>query len=241
MSPANGQTFTTIPITVAGSCPTGLLIKVFSNNIFVGSAQCVNGSYSLQIDLFAGRNDIVSRDYDALDQSGPDSNVVTVTFNDAQFALSGTRPTLTSDYAKLGADPGTELDWPIILSGGTGPYAVSTDWGDGTSATLQSVAFTGTITVKHTYSTAGIYNVVVKVTDANGASAFLQLVGVANGKVTQLDTTGTGGTTTKTRTIILWWPAIVTIPLILFAFWLGRRHELYSIRKHLDQSRSEYS
>jgi len=239
--PTNGQTFTTMPITIAGSCKTGLLVKIFSNNIFVGSAQCTNGSYSLQISLFSGRNDIVARVYDALDQAGPDSNTISVFFNDAQFAQFGSRVSLTSTYAKLGANPGTELDWPIVLSGGVGPYAISTDWGDGTSATLQSEAFTGTITIKHTYSSAGIFNVIVKATDANGTTAFLQLVGVANGKVTQGATAGgtngtsngggNGGTTA-------WWLTLIIIPFIIVAFWLGRRHELYSIRKHLDQSRN---
>jgi hypothetical protein len=33
-TPGNGQSFTTEPITVSGICPTGLLIKVFDNNVF---------------------------------------------------------------------------------------------------------------------------------------------------------------------------------------------------------------
>ena len=44
VAPANGQVFTSTPITVRGLCPTGLLIKVFSNSVFVGSVQCVNGN-----------------------------------------------------------------------------------------------------------------------------------------------------------------------------------------------------
>jgi len=241
-TPTNGQNISSTPTTVAGLCKTGLLIKIFSNNIFIGSAQCVNGSYSLQVSLFSGRNDIVARVYDALDQAGPDSNLVSVTFNDAQFAQFGSRVSLTSSYAKRGANPGTELDWPIVLSGGTGPYALSVDWGDGTSPSLQSESFTGTITVKHIYTSAGIFNVVVKATDANGTTAFLQLVGVANGKVTQANsgsgntTDSSGGGTNKPTPI---WPLLALIPLIVLAFWLGRRHELYSIRKHLDQSRND--
>jgi len=228
-------------------CKTDLLIKVFSNNIFIGAAQCKSNSYSLQANLFGGANDLVVRVYDALDQAGPDSNVVHVTFNDSQFAQFGTRVTLTSTYAKLGADPGKELDWPIILSGGVGPYALSVDWGDGTPASLQSVTFPGDLTIKHTYSTAGIYNIVVKATDKNGTTAFLQLVGVANGKVSQGNTaSGTtsgssAGTTAVTqKTTILWWPALLLLPLIMSAFWLGRRHELFTLRKRLEQTRNQY-
>jgi len=248
-TPGNGQTVTSIPITVSGLCKTGLLVKIFSNNIFVGAAQCNNGSYSLQISLFSGRNDLVARVYDALDQAGPDSNLVTVTFNDGQFAQFGTRVSLTSTFAKLGADPGKELDWPILLSGGVGPYALSVDWGDGKPANLQSIQFPGELTIKHVYSTAGIYNIIVKATDKNGTVAFLQLVGVANGKVTQAGTSSgsgsSGGTntntaTTTTKTSVLWWPALLLLPLIMSSFWLGRRHELFTLRKRMEQTRNEF-
>lgn len=248
-TPGNGQSISSIPVTVSGLCKTGLLVKVFSNNIFVGAAQCTNGSYSLQVSLFSGRNDLVARVYDALDQSGPDSNLVSVTFKDAQFTQFGTRVALTSTFAKLGADPGTELDWPIVLSGGLGPYAISVDWGDGKAASLQSVSFPGDVTIKHTYDSAGIYNVVVKATDANGTTAFLQLVGVGNGKAGQGTTgsgssnSGSGGsasTLATTKTNVIWWPALVLLPLIATAFWLGRRHELFTLRRRLEQTREKY-
>ncbi len=249
-TPGNGQSVSTIPITVSGLCKTGLLVKIFSNNVFVGAAQCTNGSYSLQISLFSGQNDIVARVYDSLDQAGPDSSVVTVNFNDGQFAQFATRVSLTSSFAKLGADPGTELDWPIVLTGGVGPYALSVDWGDGTAPVLMSVQFPGNVTIKHTYKSAGIYNVVVKATDANGTTAFLQLVGVGNGKVTQA-TSGSGSSasgggssastgTTTTKTSVLWWPALLLLPLIMSSFWLGRRHELFTLRKRLEQTRNEF-
>jgi hypothetical protein len=245
-TPGNGQTVTNGVITVSGLCKTGLLVKIFDNNIFVGSVMCVNSSYSLQVSLFSGRNDLVARVYDALDQAGPDSNLITVTFNDAQFAQFGTRVALTSTFAKLGADPGKELDWPITLTGGVGPYAISIDWGDGTPPVLLSEAYPGDITIKHVYNSAGVYNIVVKATDANGTIAFLQLVGVANGKVSQgangtstanssSGSTNTGTSTPKTS--VLWWPALILLPLIIISFWLGRRHELTTLRRRLEQNR----
>ena len=234
--PSNGQVFTSTPITVSGLCKSGLLIKIFSNNIFAGSAVCTNNSYSLQIDLFSGRNDLVARDYDALDQQGPDSNVVTVTFNDAQFAQFGSRVSLTSSYARRGANPGSKLDWPLILSGGTGPYALSIDWGDGSGNDLKSVSFPGIITVSHTYQQAGVYTIVAKATDANGTSAYLQLVGIANG---QISSSATGSPSITTNTVILWEPLLLLVPLLLIAFWLGRRHELYTIRKSIEASRDQ--
>lgn len=241
ITPTGGQTFTSTPVTINGLCPSGLLVKLFSNNVFAGAVQCNNGSYSIQVDLFNGQNDLVARDYDALDQAGPDSNVVSVTFNDAQFIAFGTRVSLTSNYAKRGANPGQELDWPIVLSGGNAPYAISADWGDGTAADLSSQQFAGDITIKHTYRSAGVYKVVVKATDSKGTTGFLQLVGVGNGQATQA--TGSTGSVAnavlQTKTSVLWWPAAVMIPLILVAFWLGQRNELLSIRRHLDESRNQ--
>ena len=235
--PGNGQTVTSTPITVSGLCKTGLLVKIFSNNVFVGSVVCANGSYSLKVDLFSGANDLIARVYDALDQAGPDSNVVRVTFNDAQFAQFGTRVTLTSIYARLGADPGKTLTWPIALSGGLGPYAVSVDWGDGKSPDLFSKPFADSFNITHIYDSAGVYNVVIKATDANGVSAFLQLVGVGTGQVTGKTSTGSGSTTTTAKTQIIWIPLLFIIPLLAVAFWLGRRHELFTIRKRLEENR----
>lgn len=235
-TPGNGATFTSVPITVNGLCPQGLLVKLFANNIFVGSVMCVTGSYSLQTDLFSGQNDLVARVYDALDQAGPDSNIVTVRFNDAQYLEFGTHVTLSSVYAKLGADPGEVLSWPIIVSGGTGPYAISVDWGDGSPTDLLSDPFAGTLMLTHVYKSAGVYKITVKATDSKDGEAFLQLVGVGNGKVTQ-NSTGNGNSSSVTKIIVLWWPAVAMLPLIFAAFWIGRRHELFTLRKQLEKTR----
>jgi hypothetical protein len=225
-----------MPITISGICPKDLLVKIFKNNVFAGSAQCTNGSYSLQIDLFDGRNELVARVYDALDQAGPDSNLVGVTFTqDVPGQVS--RVALTSNYAKRGANPGAVLTWPIIMSGGTGPYAISIDWGDGKAADLKSQSFPGTFDVQHVYENPGVYNIIVKATDKNGGVAYLQLVGVANGAIQDNDTTAStsGGGTTTVKTRILWQPAALIIPFLLSTFWLGKKYELHVLRKKIEQ------
>jgi hypothetical protein len=238
--PNNGQSFTNLPITVAGTCPKDLLIKLFKNNVFTGSVQCTNGSFSLKIDLFTGTNDLIARVYDSLDQAGPDSNKVTVSFNDNRRG-AGSRVTLSSNYAKRGANPGQTLVWPIILSGGTGPYAISSDWGDGKAPVLKSMGFPGTFNIEHVYDNPGIFNIIVKATDANGVSAYLQLVGIANGPLSQDNIgqgAGTGDTVTKTR--ILWQPAALALPFLISTFWLGKRHELKVLRKKIEQGQRPF-
>jgi hypothetical protein len=239
-SPTNGQVFNNIPITVSGLCPSGLLVKIFDNNVFMGSTMCVNGSYSIQISLFSGRNDLVARVFDSLDQAGPDSNIVTVTFNDSQFNTTGSPLlTLTSDYARKGANPGQTLVWPIIISGGTGPYALSIDWGDGKPADLMSVQFPGVVDLRHIYDTAGIYTVTIRAVDRNGLTAYLQLVAIANGAISQ-NAQGDGDEPSIiTRTRVLWLPAALMIPLLLVSFWLGRKYELSALRKHLERIKDQ--
>lgn len=236
-TPSNGQSFSKMPITVNGLCTTGLLVKVFANNIFIGSAMCIGGSYSLQVDLFDGRNDLVARQFDALDQPGPDSNIVTVTYNNSAFENTNVpQLTLTSIYARKGANPNAVLLWPITVAGGTAPYAISVDWGDGKGQSLYSQPLAGSFNIDHVYQSSGVYVVIVKATDKNGLTAFLQLVGQANGSAAAQSTgSGTnGGTNIVTIIKVLWIPAALMIPLILLSFWLGRRYELSALRKHLE-------
>ncbi len=233
--PSNGQSFSNLPVKVSGICPQGLLLKLFKNNIFAGSAQCTNGSFSIDIDLFTGQNELVARVYDDLDQAGPDSNIVMVNFNDPRGVGAGPRVSITSNFAKRGANPGSTLTWPIVISGGSGPYAISIDWGDGKPADLKSQTFPGGVELTHVYDSPGVYNIVIKVTDKDGVTAFLQLVGVANGPLSQTNTgaAGTNGGATNTVVKVLWWPLIFLIPFIISTFWLGRRYQVKYIKSKI--------
>lgn len=255
--PTNGASFNEVPIVVTGICPDGLLVKLFKNNVFAGSAQCVGGNFSIQTDLFVGSNELVARVFDELDQPGPDSNVATVTFQDNKVGAP-TRVTLTSNFAKRGAFPGDELIWPVILSGGSGPYAFSVDWGDGSDADLFTHPFAGTVELKHAYSEPGVYNIVVKAVDSNGAAAFLQLVGVANGPLSQDDgsdggsnggagsSSGTGAGSAddfigRSRTKVVWWPATVIIPFAVSTFWLGKRYMIHILKKRIERGEHPFA
>lgn len=240
-TPSNGGSFTTSPITVSGLCTTGLLVQVYDNGVMVGAIDCTNGSFSLQVSLFTGQNDLSVTQFDDLDQASPDSNHVTVSYNNADFTAFGALITLTSNYGRRAANPGSTLTWPLLLSGGTGPYAFSTDWGDGSKADLKSVALAGEVDISHVYNQSGIYHVTVKVTDVNGVSAFLQLVAIANGKpVATGSTNGSskGGTTVITK--VLWIPAVICMLLLLPTYWLGRRSELVSLHKKLERDMANY-
>lgn len=237
-TPGNGASFTSSPITVNGICPNDLLVQIYNNNVMVGSVMCKGGSFSLQVSLFAGTNDLTAIVYDDLDQAGPTSSVTTVTYTDTRFTAFGASITLTSSYGRRSAAAGTALGWPLQLSGGTGPYAFSTDWGDGTTPELKSQALAGVVTLTHAYKKAGIYQVNIKVTDVNGVSAFLQVIAVSNGKVDGVSST-TGGTTSESDAPakVLWIPAAVSLILLVPAFWLGRLSQLTSLRNKMLKER----
>jgi len=236
-TPGNGASFSTSPITVNGICPNDLLVEVYNNNVMVGAVMCVNGSFSVQVSLFSGTNELTAIVYDSLEQPGPVSNTITVNYTNTNFSAFGALITLTSSYGRRSAAAGTELGWPLQLSGGTGPYAFSLDWGDGTATELKSQSLAGLVSIAHTYKKAGIYQANIKVTDANGVSAFLQVIAVSNGQVdTAEDTEGTTGT--NSRTEVLWIPAAVASVLLLPAYWLGRRSEVVSIRNKMLKERN---
>ena len=240
-TPGNGGSFSTSPINVSGICPNDLLVQIYNNGVMVGAVMCENGSFSLQVSLFPGTNELSADVFDEVDQTGPRSNTVTVNYSDINgFSAFGQSMTLTSSYGRRSAGVNTQLAWPLQLSGGTGPYAFSIDWGDGSEAGLKSQSLAGVIDIAHVYKRAGIYRVNVKVTDANNVGAFIQLIAVSNGKV---DGTAGAGIEDADKTgasqaqQILWIPTAVALVLLLPTFWLGRRSQLTSIRNKMLKER----
>lgn len=239
--PTNGATITTSPLEVTGICSSDVLVKLFKNNVFAGSAVCSSGSFSIKTDLFSGANELVARVFDALDQEGPVSNTVSITYqNNTATPDIANRIQLTSNYAKRGANPNETLVWPIIITGGTGPYAISVDWGD-TKTTLYSSANAGQFNIDHKYQNSGIYKVTITAVDANNVTAFLQVVAVANGPLSQTSTSG-GGSDKQQETVVkvLWQPTVAVLPFVVITFWLGKRYEVRRIKKAIEAGKQPF-
>lgn len=238
-TPSNGAAFSNSPISVNGICPNGLLVQLYNNNVMVGSVMCQNGNFSIEVSLFAGENELYAIVYDDLGQAGPESNTVTVRYTDTNFTSFGELITLTSAYGRLAAATGSALTWPLQLSGGTGPYAFSIDWGDGSDAQLVSQSMAGLVNIRHAYQRAGIYQVNIRVTDANGVSAFLQVIAVSNG---QVDTAAEeeAEVAAGERVVVIWIPAVVAMLLLIPTYWLGRRSQLVSLRNRMLKERDAY-
>ncbi|HEY1085818.1 MAG TPA: hypothetical protein VGE34_03790 [Candidatus Saccharimonadales bacterium] len=237
--PANGSSPAKSPITVRGICPNDLLVQVYNNGVMVGAVMCKSGSFSVEVSLFSGKNELTALVYDELNQAGPKSNTVTVNFKDTSFAEFGQQLTLTSAYGRRSAAAGSDLNWPLQLSGGTGPYAFSIDWGDNGKPELKSQSIAGVVSLAHAYNRAGIYRVNVTATDVNGVTAFLQVIAVSNGKVAEEAKTAEKEANSSTEKV-LWVPSLAAFILLLPSYWLGRRSQVVSLRSKMLKERDAY-
>jgi hypothetical protein len=241
-SPANGASFDKNPIDVVGTCQAGSIVKIFKNGILAGSVICDSGGhFKLPIDLVVGRNDLTAVPYNILDQPGPTSATVTVTLTTPPggFGFS-TELILQSVNYYRGIQPGEEISWPIEIVGGLAPYAVSIDWGDGTTDLVTRLA-PGSFTVKHTYKKFGTgymnsYPLIIRATDSAGHQAYLQLttiVGVSTG--TNSSSGGAAKPTSQSglQKLLVIWPLWIVILLMIISFWLGERREKHIMQKHM--------
>lgn len=234
--PTDQQSFTTSPITVSGTCPETTLVELFKNDIFAGSTPCSGtGTYSLQIDLLNGQNKIAAKVYDALNQAGPDSNIVNIYYNASPAQSSGitslnftsTQMLLSTNAVFRGSFPGQELNVPIDILGGTPPYAVNVQWGDSTNNVISrndNIEFNA----PHTYAKAGTFQVNLQASDSTGRVAFLTFAVIINGQVST-DSGSTVSTTTVNQLLVLW-PLYAAAVAVVISFWLGEQREKRVLR-----------
>ncbi len=237
LTPGNGTATGTIPITVSGTCSANDFVSVTDNNAFTGATSCgSNGTYSLLVDLFAGNNTLVAQISDALGQYGPNSATINIRYNAPTLSLpggqAGKQLFLQADTAVVAGDPGVQITRAATIVGGVAPYAVSWDWGDGTS-TLQSMGESGPVSASHAYSRPGTYNVILKVSDANGNSAYLQMVTVVNGAAQKIGATGGQGLGAAAGTLVSSWPLFGLGAFVVLAFWLGERRQIRKQRREM--------
>ena len=236
VSPANGQHFSTSPISVAGSCPANTLVEIFKNDIFAGSTPCSNsGDYSFQIDLLLGQNTLIARVYDALNQPGPDSAPVTVFYDALPVQSAGVTPLnfggsqllLSTNAVYRGVFPDHQLSMPIQILGGTPPYALNIQWGDNSNSVI-SRSDNLTFNATHTYHRPGTYPVVMQATDAQGRVAFLTVTVIVNGQPSGAaagTSGGSGSTSTLIVKVLILWPLYLCAVVAVTSFWLGERRE----------------
>lgn len=218
--PHEGDSFTSNPITVAGTCEVANpahVVKIFSNNQLIGSTTCSGaGTFGLNVDLFSGSNTLVPHIYTFQNIEGPVGDPVHVTLNlptpppssggngsqsptgsgssstPSQAPAEATDFRLSPSDANLFFVPGKPLEVVFTISGGTPPYTVKIDWGDGE---LTELSFDSSQEVKltHTFHGVGPYTIQIDGTDSADNTAHLELVAVS-GSPTPSNSTGSSST-----------------------------------------------
>jgi hypothetical protein len=235
-TPLNNKHFSTTPINVSGTCPKNTLVELFKNNIFAGSVPCSEaGIYSIDIDLLYGKNVLLARVYDSLNQPGPDSNKLTV-YYDALPAQAGPITSLDFGDAQLlintdavfrGSFPGQEMKVPISILGGTPPYAVNIQWGDATNKMVprnNNVSFT----TGHVYNKAGQYQASIQASDSKSRVAFLSFATIVNGQSATDKEAGIVSTTTNK--LFMLWPLYVGAIAVVISFFIGEKREKHILK-----------
>jgi hypothetical protein len=233
VNPRTGSRTSSIPITISGTCPTQTFVSITKNGVFAGVTSCQDdGTFSLQADLFDGANTLLAVVFDALGQSGPNSTPVNIFYDAPSLSLPGgsvgRQLFIETDTTVTAGDPAQPIGRSAKIVGGVGPYAVSWDWGDGETS-LTSQAADGTISANHSYARPGTYRVIVKVTDSQGNSAFMQMVTVVNGPVTQLGTTKGSGIGALSGQLLAAWPLLGLAFIMVLFFWLGERRAMHKM------------
>ena len=244
--PTNGTHYTDIPITVSGTCPKDTIVEIFENNIFAGSNYCRDDStFTIQIALLDGPNTLVAKVFDALDQAGPDSNSVSVVYDPKVsvplFTISAPNAVPTN-YTQLllkvnpvyrGSFATQSVDVVVEVIGGLPPFALIVDWGDG-KTDLLSRPDNNNFTASHVFSRPGVYQVIIKGTDAHSATAYLQTTVIVNGQSDlAAGTAASSGTKSNSTVANIWlaWPMWILLLLVVLSFWLGERHEKSVLRR----------
>lgn len=264
-SPSEGNSFTTTPINVEGTCPAGFLVRLYRNNVFSGGTLCQgDNSFVIQTDLFTGSNLLQARVFNGLDEEGPTSPAITVTYNPSPGSpdggggnngggtsnpsgggtsnpSGGTRlPLLIKADNKLkGYYAGDTVEVPLNVSGGTAPYAVSVEWGDG-NTTVVSRKADGPFTVRHVYEQGGGYKgsyvIKIRITDSNGETTFLQLTVIVKDRVELAAFSSTSLSTPSLPLKLsfkLLWPVYGLTFAMVGSFWLGEHLQYLRLRPRL--------
>ena len=270
-APIDGARITATPIRVSGSCPSDTYVTLTRNGVTSGSVLCsLANTYSLQTDLFSGANAMQAHVFSKFNVAGPASNSVTVTYNAPAAVSNGsTAPSSASSSASSAASAGSGVGEPLLLKsnfqyighnlgqpvayqyeiiGGTAPYAVTINWGDGTTKTL-SLAASGPFSVNHTYEKTSqhqsSYTIVANASDVQGHQTIVQLLAIVNDRPTVPLASAIGSNSgdnlfQQLRNILKYiWPTYGIAVLMIAAFWFGELRELKLL--HVKPGRSHHA
>lgn len=250
-SPVSGAVVHDAQQTVSGTCQTASppnVVSVWRDGQLLGSAACLGGSYSLNVVLQLGQNNLVVRTANLNGIYGPDNAVIVVSFELPVVAeplptgvnqptttsqqtsainkggLSNLQITTQTPFSVLSPDNNV-VSIQVVVAGGQHPYVLQLNWGDG-STESRSIEQPGTYEFTHTYRVQRSYTVHVQARDVLGSYSEYVYAVVSNKQVvapSQKSTTK-AGTATGYHISARWYYWLLGIFLIFFlvmSYWFG--------------------
>lgn len=238
-SPTNGTSLADSPTEVSGICPADTLVEIYDNDIFAGSTTCKSGRFSLKIGLMLGKNQLIARVYNAVNQEGPQSATVSVSYSVAAgvssalapLDLGGKQLIINTSAVFRGTFPGQDLNVPVTIIGGTPPYALNIDWGDSSNKVI-SRDNNITFSVDHIYQKPGTFQITLQATDKNGRVAFLTVAAIVNGQPPVAASNSSNNGNGPSSAILELWPLYTASAAVVISFWMGERRERRLLAAH---------
>jgi hypothetical protein len=239
LTPKEGDVFTNAPIIISGTCQLNDFVQIYRNHKAIDALICIRGQFGTQVDLVAGKNTFTVRTLDYTFQFGPDSDHVNVTYNPKP--KTGVNANLgqllvSLEASDIATPENQSYSLNLSVEGGQAPYAINVRWGDGSQESVP-VASAGNFSLKHKYSAGNIYSILISATDSLGNKATTESVVLVGGPA--LATTGPGGTTGTTRSVLdIVWPVYVVSLVGLTIFWLGEKYELARLHRAMKHKKT---
>jgi hypothetical protein len=215
---------------MSGNCEPGRVVRIVNQSFFAGSTICnAAGRFLVVVGLFPGSNTLVATNADYAGQEGPAATPVTVFYDVAPISSALPASVIVPQLQIASSKPliagyvGEPFDLNLTISGGEAPYAISVDWGDGTSDVV-SRSTPGSFQVSHTYKRAGdgandSYPIIVAATDVHGRQIFAQFTAIVHSKNQAVAASLKSGG----GQLAIAWPILGVAWLMVIVFWLGER------------------
>ena len=265
-APANNTTVSNPDVNFEGTCPIEtptVVIAIYDGASILGSSPCEpDGTFALTATISPGVRTIAAKVVTITNDFGETSDPLTITYlppqptTPASPSIPPTRPgtpaspssptggslSINPSAAYITFGPLKPAAWTSQFSGGTPPYTVIIDWGDGTRAqTITSVAADTPLSLTHRYSEQRSYTITVTITDASGASLTRHYAAVTLAPATYPSGTLTFPQFDTERFTYLTYLLYFATLLILGLFWWAERFFSKSVALSTSHNRGNKS
>lgn len=239
--PTAGSVLTEQNIIISGNCPIiipAVIVELYRNDQLLGSSLCTNdGTFSGTYSLVGGTNRLQPKVRTITDDYGPVGVIQTVTVLQATTTQTTTPVSVNTQTTSTvtPTEPQFEIKtekpyivfkqnestvWKVTIAGGTSPYSIVVDWGDGTKSTY-AASTAGEQLLEHVFKQSKSAVVKISVKDANGKEVYTSVAGitfkpVVTPSVNGIATENNGSVHTPLATL---WVTYAFVLAIIAAFW----------------------